>query len=139
MYRILYLSGGRPRPSHLNRPLGALPAHVGQNANLTCCLLYLLIKRRGTVRGKAEKQQKQKPHVSKIKKNGRFHVKFLDWNEVDRGMGWEALCTTCIGRPHAPHARTHARTHYWGRPVGTTGHIQLMRLGTTATAASIGR
>lgn len=26
-----------------NRPLvGALPAHVGQNANLTCCLLYLL-------------------------------------------------------------------------------------------------
>lgn len=37
------------------------------------------------------------------------------------------------------HARTHACTHYWGRPVGTTGHIQLMRLGTTATAASIGR
>lgn len=96
-------------------------------------------ERRGTVRGKAEKQQKAKNACEQDKKNGRFHVKFLDWNEVDRGMGWEALCTTCIGRPHAPHARTHARTHYWGRPVGTTGHIQLMRLGTTATAASIGR
>lgn len=117
---------GRPRPSHLNRPLGALPAHVGQNANLTCCLLYLLIKRRGTVRGKAEKQQKQKPHVSKIKKNGRFHVKFLDWNEVDRGMGWEAYVPRASGgRTHRTYARTYALLgatcrYYWTHTADAT-------------------
>lgn len=56
-----------------NRPLvGALPAHVGQNANLTCCLLYLLNKRRGTVRGKAEKQQKAKTACEQDKKTGAF-------------------------------------------------------------------
>lgn len=139
MYRILYFSGGKPRPSHLNRPLvGALPAHVGQNANLTCCLLSVPPnKRRGTVRGKAEKATKAKTACEQDKKNGRFHVKFLEWNEVDRGMGWEAYVPRASGG--RTHARTYVRTHYWGRPVGTTGHIQLMRLGTTATAASIGR
>lgn len=93
-----------------NRPLGALPAHVGQNANLTCCLLYLLNKRRGNGTGESGKATKAKTACEQDKKNGRFHVKFLSWNEGGPWDGMGGLCTTCIGRPHAPHARTHVRT-----------------------------